>query len=300
MRNKYVFLYFLLEFTGELFLFAQEPAVTVIVKPVEIYDVLNNPGIGFTTFQRFNGDTLNKGLIWTEGLPIKYQKFNGNLKNKDYPMTSIAYFRVYWKYLEPEIGKFNWAMIDSALITAHNRNQTLMLRVPPYGEGTKTDNDVPYWYRAMVGDCQEWIPANEGFSFEKGEGWRVDPEDPRYAQYYGRVISELGKRYDGHPDLESVDLSIVGHWGEGKGASILSEKTRKALVNAYTDNFKKTPLIMLLTDVKTNMYGLSQANVGWRIDYFLVSKGLVPRIRDVIISDEVPGSDHCPVSLIIE
>ena len=37
------------------------------VKPKEIHDVLTNPGIGFTTFQRFNGDTLNPGPWWTEG-----------------------------------------------------------------------------------------------------------------------------------------------------------------------------------------------------------------------------------------
>jgi exodeoxyribonuclease-3 len=41
-------------------------------------------------------------------------------------------------------------------------------------------------------------------------------------------------------------------------------------------------------------------NVGWRIDYFLVSKNLVPRIQDVIIRDELPGSDHCPVTLIMD
>lgn len=41
-------------------------------------------------------------------------------------------------------------------------------------------------------------------------------------------------------------------------------------------------------------------NVGWRIDYFLVSKTLVPRIQDVIIRDDVPGSDHCPVTLILD
>jgi exodeoxyribonuclease-3 len=43
-----------------------------------------------------------------------------------------------------------------------------------------------------------------------------------------------------------------------------------------------------------------ERNIGWRIDYFLVSKGLVDRIRDVIIQDDVMGSDHCPVSLLIE
>lgn len=38
-------------------------------------------------------------------------------------------------------------------------------------------------------------------------------------------------------------------------------------------------------------------NAGWRIDYFLVSDSLVPRIVDASIYSEVPGSDHCPVSL---
>ncbi len=40
-------------------------------------------------------------------------------------------------------------------------------------------------------------------------------------------------------------------------------------------------------------------NVGWRLDYFLVSPGLVERIQDVVILEDVPGSDHCPVALIL-
>lgn len=43
-----------------------------------------------------------------------------------------------------------------------------------------------------------------------------------------------------------------------------------------------------------------QRNVGWRIDYYLVSKSMVPRIKEVIIRDEVLGSDHCPVTLILD
>jgi exodeoxyribonuclease-3 len=43
-----------------------------------------------------------------------------------------------------------------------------------------------------------------------------------------------------------------------------------------------------------------QRNIGWRIDYFLVSEKLVPRVRDVVIHEKVPGSDHCPVTLEIE
>jgi exodeoxyribonuclease-3 len=46
--------------------------------------------------------------------------------------------------------------------------------------------------------------------------------------------------------------------------------------------------------------GARERRVGWRIDYFLVSEALVSRVRDVIIHEEVPGSDHCPVELLIE
>lgn len=41
-------------------------------------------------------------------------------------------------------------------------------------------------------------------------------------------------------------------------------------------------------------------NVGWRLDYFLISEALVPAVRDVIIHGDVPGSDHCPVTLVID
>jgi exodeoxyribonuclease-3 len=40
-------------------------------------------------------------------------------------------------------------------------------------------------------------------------------------------------------------------------------------------------------------------NVGWRLDYFLVSEALVDRVAEVIVHDEVPGSDHCPVTLVL-
>jgi exodeoxyribonuclease-3 len=43
-----------------------------------------------------------------------------------------------------------------------------------------------------------------------------------------------------------------------------------------------------------------ERNVGWRLDYFLVSEKLVPHVRDVIIHDDVMGSDHCPVTLEID
>lgn len=41
-------------------------------------------------------------------------------------------------------------------------------------------------------------------------------------------------------------------------------------------------------------------NVGWRIDYFLVSERLLPRVKEAAIHGHIMGSDHCPVSLVLE
>ena len=40
-----------------------------------------------------------------------------------------------------------------------------------------------------------------------------------------------------------------------------------------------------------------EKNVGWRIDYFLVSERLASRLKSAEIHDNIMGSDHCPVSI---
>jgi|ERR1035437_365908 exodeoxyribonuclease-3 len=41
-------------------------------------------------------------------------------------------------------------------------------------------------------------------------------------------------------------------------------------------------------------------NVGWRIDYFFITKGLEPLVNKVKILDDVMGSDHCPIELVLK
>ena len=43
--------------------------------------------------------------------------------------------------------------------------------------------------------------------------------------------------------------------------------------------------------------GARGKNVGWRIDYFLVSESFIPKVKDASILSDVMGSDHCPVAV---
>jgi exodeoxyribonuclease-3 len=58
--------------------------------------------------------------------------------------------------------------------------------------------------------------------------------------------------------------------------------------------FNKEPGQYTWWDMKTRARG---RNVGWRIDYFLVSNDLKPNVKAAYIMPDVMGSDHCPVGL---
>jgi len=46
--------------------------------------------------------------------------------------------------------------------------------------------------------------------------------------------------------------------------------------------------------------GARDRNVGWRLDYFMVSPGLMAHVRSAEVHDDVFGSDHCPISLVLD
>ncbi|MDO5725725.1 MAG: exodeoxyribonuclease III [Tissierellia bacterium] len=41
-------------------------------------------------------------------------------------------------------------------------------------------------------------------------------------------------------------------------------------------------------------------NAGWRIDYFVVSERFMPNVKDCVLRNDILGSDHCPVELILK
>jgi exodeoxyribonuclease-3 len=74
----------------------------------------------------------------------------------------------------------------------------------------------------------------------------------------------------------------------------------KFLENGFVDVFRQMYPETVQYTYWSYMMNLREKNKGWRIDYFLVSEDIVPKVKDVVTHPEVLGSDHCPVTLILE
>lgn len=74
----------------------------------------------------------------------------------------------------------------------------------------------------------------------------------------------------------------------------------KLLASGLTDTFRHLHPEEIKYTYWNNFFNSRARNVGWRIDYFLVSQSLLKSVREAIISNEFMGSDHCPIELKIE
>ncbi|HWH71943.1 MAG TPA: beta-galactosidase, partial [Candidatus Sulfotelmatobacter sp.] len=161
---------------------AETPA-RVKVHPQEVEELLANPGMGWQTFGRFADQ--DKQL---QGLP-----------------SASAYFRFYWREIEPKEGQIDFARFDDLLAHARRAGQKLAFRIMCTGSWEYMD--VPAWLKEQ--GCR-------GVEFEYGQKqhWVPDYADARFQEAHFRLIRELGRHYDGHPDLDLVDIGSVGLWGE--------------------------------------------------------------------------------------
>ena len=74
----------------------------------------------------------------------------------------------------------------------------------------------------------------------------------------------------------------------------------KLLAAGFADSFRSLYPESVLYTWWSYMGQARAKNVGWRIDYFIVSERLMPRVKDAGAYNDIMGSDHCPVFIEIE
>lgn len=120
-----------------------------------------------------------------------------------------------------------------------------------------------------------------------------------------KYLSKLNKTkpviYCGDFNVAHEEIDLKNPKTNHKSAGFTDEernKMTKLLESGFTDSFR------YLYPNKENaytwwsyMFHAREKNVGWRIDYFIVSKSIEEKIEESIIYNEIFGSDHCPIGL---
>ena len=233
--------------------------------------MLVNPGHGRDHLNRFNGQELNPPYKWSERGPATVLP-DANPK-PDFPDTTIAYVRWYWSAIEPEQGQYRWDIIDSALAEAEKHGQRLAIRIMPYAGQEGSIEPLPAWYRNS-GARRANKPTDKD-----GEVWQPDFSDPLYLKYWGELVAAAGERYDGNPNLDSVDISSIGYWGEGWSEYMPEFEYQKPLIDIWLKAFPHTTLLMNFDEPEALAYG-TQHGTGWRLDCLGRYENETPRARD--------------------
>ncbi len=77
-------------------------------------------------------------------------------------------------------------------------------------------------------------------------------------------------------------------------------KFSELLASGFTDTFRALYPEKVEYSWWSYMYHAREKNVGWRIDYFVVSNRIADKLKDSFILTDVYGSDHCPVGIEID
>lgn len=132
---------------------------------------------------------------------------------------------------------------------------------------------------------------------------RHDHWDPAFLAY----VAELEKR---KPVVFCGDLNVahtpddLARPKPNEGKKGFTKEERSGFQNFVDSGFVDTFRIFTQGNGHYTWWsafgGARARNVGWRIDYFLVSSALKDKVKDAAIYADVMGSDHCPISVTLE
>ena len=233
------------------------------------------------------------------GFPEAFQKLNADIfclqetKLQEGQIDiSLPGYHQYWNYAEKK------GYSGTALFTKEEPlSVTYGMGIPEHDhEGRVITAEFPDFYVLTV-----YVPNSQGEL--KRLPYRMDWEDA-WRQYILSLEEKKPVIYCGDLNVAHEEIDIKNPSTNHHNAGFTDEERAKfsrRLASGYIDSFR------YLHPEDRDRYSwwsyrmkAREKNVGWRIDYFVVSEKLKDHIKGAEIHDEIYGSDHCPVELDID
>jgi len=145
-----------------------------------------------------------------------------------------------------------------------------------------------------------YIP-NAGQKLERltyREEWNQD-----FLSYLKKLEQTKPVVWCGDLNVAHQDIDIANPKSNKKSAGFTKEERRdfgQVLDSGFVDTFRhQNPDVKQFTWWSAR-FNCRAKNIGWRLDYFVVSKDFLPLCGKAFVRPNVPGSDHCPIGLLVK
>jgi hypothetical protein len=197
----------------------------------------------------------------------------------DFPGLSTVYLRLPWAYLEPEQGRYNWAILDTPAQRWIAKGKRITLRL------TCSENWMTYATPKWVKDA-----GAKGIFYQYGKGrvpedeggaWDPFYDDPIFVEKLDTFLAAYAQRYDGNPNVEFVDVGTYGLWGEGHTHASSQQDSfelQKLHIDLHRKHFKKTLLC-----ISDDYAGHDKPGTRFPITDYALSKGVTIRDDSIMV-----------------
>jgi exodeoxyribonuclease-3 len=227
-------------------------------------------------------DTLNPDIF-----VIEETKYSEDL-HLDFPFAPKGY-ETFWTCSKEKKGYSGVAILTKI----HPTNVTYGLLNGKYDdEGRVITLEFPSFY--LIG---AYVP-NSGEELKRLD-FRMGFEDDLLA-YMKTLDAKKPVILTGDLNVAHEEIDIKNPSTNIHNAGFTQEerdKFTRLLGNGFVDTFRNLYPTKVQYSWWSYRFHARENNAGWRIDYFVVSKRLIPEVKDSLIHNEIEGSDHCPVEL---
>lgn len=130
--------------------------------------------------------------------------------------------------------------------------------------------------------------------------YRDQQWDPQFLKFVRRLEKKKPVAFCGDLNVSHQEIDLANP-GPNRGNAGFTDEERagfgRILEAGFIDTFREFETGGGHYTWWSNRKGVRERNIGWRIDYFLISEALRPRLKAAGIRPDVMGSDHCPITL---
>ena len=197
---------------------------------------------------------------------------------EDFPGLSTVYLRIPWAYLEPEEGRYNWAILDTPAQRWIAKGKRIALRL------TCSENWMRYATPKWVVDAGAqgtFYKYGKG-PVENGPSWDPFFDDPIFLEKLDRFLAAVAKRYDGNPNVEFIDVGTYGLWGEGHTYASSQQDVfalKKLHIDLHLKHFKQTLLC-----ISDDFAGPANPGKHFPITDYALSQGVTIRDDSILVA----------------